>query len=742
MRTPIRFVGEHRARLLDGLRLTLAFIAPLGVGGLFADFELGLLVGFGGIQVALADLGGSYRKKAVSMSATAVTVMVAAFCGSAAAVSGPLAVAVAFAGALLCGMASLYGHTAANNSTPVLATLMVTMGFPAGFEDAALRALALGAGGLWSMLLSLWLWPLRPSGPSRDSTGGCYRALAALIREETAPAFRAVDSAMDTPPVLPVRATVMEAIRNARDTLTENRGTRQGFSSTGQDLLFLNGNAEQIYSALIAVGSLAGLTRRHALSEAIEAGARALLEEIAEVLEDLEPAISAGGGDVPTEEIRRRMTGLTSHLQEFRERAPSVAGDLQSLFDIRNLLHGLQAVVRLVDLAAETTRSLGKGVDQRHALPMLAEEQQPTAGFIETLRDNLNLQSLTLRYALRLAVAIAAAVAVARFYHIERGYWVSMTVALILKPDFSGTRSHSLGRVLGTVTGGLVGAGFDVVVKDRLLNYLLLFPIGVVTFAQRNSSYPRFVAFLTTFIVLMLNLITPGDLRLPLLRAVDTAMGSLIALLAGYALWPHWEGQSFPARLAAAIRANHRFLALVLARYRNGRVSETELARARADALLELSNAGVSFQRLLTEPASRRGDPEPYYALVVGTRQIFDAATALLSHLPPSETRYELPGLDEFAAAAGHTMHELEEAVRDRRVTEDLPDLEDALEELSGHMEDLTGRRLKELAAQREFTPTRQFLRDYTAAARLVHLIADELSAMDRALFRLCGNQR
>jgi uncharacterized membrane protein YccC len=737
--TLVRFWREHRARLEEGVRLTLSFVIPLGICGLVDEFELGLLVGFGGIQVAMADLGGSYRKKAASMAATGLTVMLAAFCGSVASAHTAAAVATAFTGALLCGLAGLYGHTAASNSIPVLATLTVTMGFPATAGEALSRSLALGAGGAWAMLLSLWLWPFRPYGPSRTLTGRCYGALARLIREEILPALVEALSSDGRPPVQPARDAATQAIRSARETLTENRKTRQGFSSTGQDLLFLNANAEQLYSLLIALSATAGLARRRGLPQTVESAACEALEQMSMVLAELEPAIEAGGGEAAMAGLRQRLTGLTERVEKLAEGDPEPGEDLQSDSEVRHFLLGLQNCVRLAALAVQTTRALGQGGDQHHSIPMLEEEPRRTAGVLETLRDNLSRDSLIFRYALRLGVAVALAVGVSRLYHIERGYWVPMTVALILKPDFGGTRAHALGRIAGTLAGGLAGAALDVLIQDRLLNYLLLFPIGVATFAQRTASYPRFVAFLTTFIVLMLNLITPGDLRLPILRIVDTALGGCIALLAGYLLWPAWEYQSFPDRLAAAISANRRYVGLVLRCYQRLPVDEREISAARAEALLEVSNTGVSFQRLLSEPAARRGDSEPYYALAVANRQIFDATTALLAHGPPAGSDYDLPALDKFASAVDYMMHELEEAVRDRRVAEDLPDLEEVLEDFALEMENASRRRMAERARRQEVSASRRMLRDHSAAARLLHLIADELTAMDRALFRLCG---
>lgn len=671
------------------------------------------------------------------MASTALAVALAGFTGAASGGKPLLAVCCAVGGSLLCGLASLYGSTAANNSIPVLVTLLVTMGFPASLSESVQRALLFLAGGGWAMVLSLGLWPFRPYGPSRAATAHCYLAIGEMIRdsirllsEEGGP------EALDAP-VGQQRAAVLDAIQKARDTLTENRRTRQGFSSEGQDLLFLNANAEQLYASFLGVGSLLAIARRSRLYPLLAPALLALLEEVVETTHRLELAIAAGGGEMDTSRIHVGLTRMSDQVRRLREESKDLEKDFDALLDLRNLAEAMRGCVRLLDLAADVTRKLGKGVDQLRSIAMLPSEPVPQAGFWEQLRDNLNLHSLLLRHTLRLSLATAAAVAVAKIWGVERGYWIPMTVVILLKPDFGGTLTHAVGRTVGTMAGSLAGGVMDLYLRDQVWNYALLAPVGIATFAQRGGRYGRFVAFLTLFIVLMLNLITPGDLRLPLLRVVNTALGGLIAVFAGYVLWPNWEKSSFPAHLARALAANRRFLKVVFRRYLEGWAPEAELARTRAEALLEVSNASVSFQRLVSEPESQRGNSEPYYALAVGCRQIFDAAAALSAHASEKSKRIELAGLGEFAGKADHVLLEIEVAVSEGRVADDLPALEDALERISGHLDELVETRVKELEQQLVDTPARQALRDYAAASRLVHLLADELAAMDRALRRL-----
>ena len=737
----IRSLRTSRAKIADGARLTAALLAPLGLSLIAGAPDVGLLLGLGALQVAFADQGGSYRKKTVSMASTSLAVALAGFAGAASGGNPLLAVCCAAAGSLLCGLASLYGSTAANNSIPVLVTLLVTMGFPASPAEAAQRALLFLAGGGWAMVLSLGLWPFRPYGPSRDATAHCYMALGDMIRGNALWLSDDGRPEAEEAPVGQERAAVLEALQKARDTLTENRRTRQGFSSVGQDLLFLNANAEQLYSSLLGAGSLWAIARGRPLFRLLLPSVLALLEEMAETTHRLETGISAGGGEVDTSRVHACLTRLSDQVRRLREESSDLDRDFAALLDLRNLAEALRGCVRLLDLAADVTRALGSGVDQLRPISMLPEDPAPQAGFWEQLRDNLSLHSLLLRHTLRLSLATAAGVAVATIGGIERGYWIPMTVAILLKPDFGGTLTHAAGRTLGTMAGSLVGGVVDLYLHNPVWNYLLLAPLGVATFAQRTGRYGRFVAFLTLFIVLMLNLITPGDLRLPVLRVVNTGLGGVIAVIAGYVLWPNWERSSFPAHLARALAAERRFLKLVLRRYLEGWTPEDELARARAEALLEVSNASVSFQRLLSEPKSRRGDSEPYYALAVGCRQIFDAAAALSAHGSGRGKRFELAGLEQFAENADRVLLEFEEAVSQGRLAEDLPALEDALESISAHLDELVERRVAELEQELLDTPSRQALRDYAAASRLVHLLADELAAIDRALQRLLTGQ-
>ncbi len=61
-------------------------------------------------------------------------------------------------------------------------------------------------------------------------------------------------------------------------------------------------------------------------------------------------------------------------------------------------------------------------------------------------------------YAIRLGIALALATALYQIFHLplERGYWIPMTVVLVLRSDFLTTFTRGIARLLGTMLGAVL----------------------------------------------------------------------------------------------------------------------------------------------------------------------------------------------------------------------------------------------------------------------------------------------
>ncbi|TLY52697.1 MAG: hypothetical protein E6K53_03520, partial [Gammaproteobacteria bacterium] len=252
----------------------------------------------------------------------------------------------------------------------------------------------------------------------------------------------------------------------------------------------------------------------------------------------------------------------------------------------------LRAALRNAEFAGAAGEVLAEEHEAR--LPAALRPDNPFA----TLRANLHLQSVAFRHALRCGVCLAIAVGGERALGYPHGFWVPLTTAIVLKPDFAGTFSFGLLRVAGTLAGlvlttAIVHFAFGNVWAQVALLALLCLGFRMLT----TVNYGLGVMMLTGLIVILLSLngTAPGD-TMPQ-RGVATAIGSVFALFA-YAVWPTWE-QLRPA-LAAMIDSYREYFATLL----DG--NATLRRDARVASRSARTNAQASLDRLRGEPRRDR----------------------------------------------------------------------------------------------------------------------------------------
>ena len=77
---------------------------------------------------------------------------------------------------------------------------------------------------------------------------------------------------------------------------------------------------------------------------------------------------------------------------------------------------------------------------------------------VHLMRGHLNGHSPVFRHAVRLSVAMAAGCAVARYDDVAHGYWIPLTVLMVLRPETAHTYTRCVGRVAGNLSGIVVAS--------------------------------------------------------------------------------------------------------------------------------------------------------------------------------------------------------------------------------------------------------------------------------------------
>jgi uncharacterized membrane protein YccC len=139
--------------------------------------------------------------------------------------------------------------------------------------------------------------------------------------------------------------------------------------------------------------------------------------------------------------------------------------------------------------------------------------------------------------ALRLGLCVAVAEGVANLRGVERGYWIPLTVAIVLRPEFGDVVVRSVGRAVGTLVGAsaaagvlaLMGTGWGVVPIVALLAASLPFAV--------RRHFVLLATGISAVVVLLVASVVGHGTSIAVARIVDTTIGCGIVLVVGYALW-------------------------------------------------------------------------------------------------------------------------------------------------------------------------------------------------------------
>ncbi|WP_409518585.1 FUSC family protein [Methylobacterium sp. PvR107] len=519
----------------------------------------------------------------------------------------PVACALIFA----CAYARVWSLQAQSAGNVLVVVLCIALDRPLTPEQAGITVLMFAAGGLWATFLALVIWRLHPYRPAHRAVAEVWHDLARLCGDlERLVALPEPDTAAFDGHARGHRRGVRARIETARTMILDLARSRERVSDrTAQALLRLE-SAEQIFSALIAVGELIDSrpdTRRRALAKAFLRRLRPLLVTIARAIRD----------DVDLD------LGRLEH---------SIARTAEGLAEDPTLAGLADRIVGRVRIGAKL--SAPEGYRPGGTLTEGGRLDRWTR-YIGPLQQNFTLASPNLRHALRASAVAAPALAATLSYAGAFTHWLVMTVVLTMQPFYAATWQRALERIGGTVLGGLAGAVLAYYATTPLMEAGLILVLSVVGFAARQISYGLFVTCLTPLVVLLVELLEPGhsSWEIVAMRAGFTVLGGLIAVASCLVLWPIWEPDQVRQELRRALKAHADFAEAVL-RAGPGPEREAALLASTRAAGLALNDLEAALSRALQQPRAGH-HPEVESALVAdATLRRISARLTVLRHAP------------------------------------------------------------------------------------------------------------
>lgn len=623
-------------------RNSLAVALPLGIGIALGNPLGAVAITTGALNVSYSDGRDPYPQRARRMLTWSLLGAIAVFIGSVTGKYHWAAVLFAAAWAFVAGMCLVVSTRAGDLGLNTLVVLIVFAArgalSPKGALEAALLVLG---GGLLQTAFALLFWPIHRYDPERRAIGAVYLDLS-----------KEVDPHSDTLLSGPLKAPSAQL----QETLA---ALGRDHSIEGERFRLLFDQADRLRMSIFLLDRLRSEALHAQKSGAAENKVAACIDDLLHTSARL---LATVGQCLMTGECVQEQPALIDKLRSLVETAHATQtetrkSEIASAVDV--LAGQLRAVVEL------TNHTLPQGLEAFARHDAAQPWRLQIGGWIGTIRANLDVRSAFCRHAIRLMVCVTIADAIGRAINGPRSYWIPMTVAVVLKPDFTTTFSRGVLRLIGTLAGlGLATILYHALPASPLRQ---LFLVGVFTYALRwigPANYGVFSIAVSGLIVFLIAATGVAPAEVVWQRGINTAAGGIFALLA-YAAWPTWERMQVSEAMAGMLDSCRIYFHAVIQRFGADDVTvETTLDETRRAWRRARSNAEASVDRVSSEPNISAAKLNFLSSMLASSHAFIHAAMGLEAGIIGSPPHTPPPVFQTFANDVEFTLFYLAAALR------------------------------------------------------------------------------
>lgn len=657
------------------LIVTIALITPLSIA-LYLHSTMGVFVAITAQLISAAKIQGTYPQRAFVLGFGTIAVALASLIGTIAGNNQWLAIVLM---ALVAGVASFARGLGNHGQTLGLCAVvlfLISLHAPNTLEMALERAFLVFIGGAWASFLALLSWPLRPDFPFYITLAKPWEVSSNLMQliarnpsgeeiteEELQKNELALNEAVNlVVPLLQQNSKNATLIR--RDVLKIARSASRfgaGAMALQAELVHIHKRiADPLILAAIQRVAQAFSTAAHAISDLLINRNNATYAEIC---------------------IQRAVTA-TSVLRSKIQQSEMPQAEQLVLNRIATLM---ESVIRYLRDAMMLSERLEKKKATISLIGSLSVGSR-LATIWQKARLELQLNSTLFRHSLRVILVTALGMGLYFTFHIPRGYWIVITVMVLLQPDFATTRQKSSERFLGTFAGAICGT---ILLMYPMHKFLLLLAIGVCSFLfvyLQARNYKLSVVFVTIMLVAMLEISEAIDWHIAAYRLLATTIGGALSVGAVFLLWPNWERIQFPSRIAKAIRLNKNYLLQIGHELEVKAGFHARVIADRRKAELENQRILETIRRMSLEPGISKDAVENAQALAHHTVRLTRELTSFSAFLPGVMAAPEFGEAGKFIDACATSLEESASVIEHEESTDASHDFTHLLKEMEAQI--------------------------------------------------------
>jgi len=613
----------------DGLRITLGVLLPSLVLWQFNQFELGLTLSLGALCVSGADSPGPVMHKRNAMLICSGLMFIVAIITGFARLNmytlGLEIVALSF----FFSMFTVYGNRAASVGTACLLIMILMMEKQLKPNEVLGYSATILAGSIWYTLLSVTFFSIRPYRAAQQALGENILDVAKFLRLKIDFYHPETDIDEDYRKLVSQQIHVSQNQDAVRDLLFKSRILVKESTNASRILILTFVDLVDMFEEIMATHYDYDLLREKFADTGVLDAIALLLQHLADELENIGFAIQSNTRYRHTHNLNPELEALKTRIDQIGASDKEVSNLVlkKILINLRNLN---QKVINIVNYYNSKSAALLENRSDVEYSRFVTHQDYD----LQLYADNLSFSSSIFKHSLRVAlvclIGFVAAKTITTGHH---SYWILLTIIVILKPGFSLTKQRNFQRLMGTIGGGIIGILVLKFLPDPTAQFIILmvFMIGAYSFQRYN--YIVSVFLMTPYILILFKFLGVGHVVEE--RILDTLIGSVIAFVASYIVFPIWEFDQIKKTLDDVLLCNINYLHKVAETFSGKVVSVTEYKLARKDVYVYSANLSAAFERMTSEPKSKQRHIKEVHKFVVLnhilTSYIATIASGLLS---------------------------------------------------------------------------------------------------------------
>ena len=610
-----RFINSHY--LADGVRITAGVLLPSVILSYFGQLQTGIFLSLGAVCASITDNPGPIHHRRNGLFACCGIIFIVALLVGYSLQETWLFMIVL---AVLCFFFSMIGvYGARVTSIGIAALLVMVMMTHEGLQgwQVVRFAVFVLAGGLWYTFLSLLLYSIRPYKLIQQSLGEYVLSASRYLR--TRAEFYAADVDIENcyANLMQAQIDVQQKQELIAELLFKTRSVVKESTHTSRILMMVFLDVSDLIERTMA--SHLEYKKLHAYfgDTNILTEYRQLIISLANELDEIAISLSSGRASDYDQRIDKNLVEERDHLQQLRLELLNPA-NLEGFISLRHILDSID------DIAARI-RTLHQYTSYDRKLRNIKTNTPDPSKYVtrqtidpQQFWSNFSLQSNIFRHSLRITVAAITAYIIGRLLPFGHGYWILLTVIVILKPGYSLSKKRNIQRLAGTFIGVAIGWAFLYFVKNNTAIFVLLIISMIGSYSFMRWKYLVSIVMTTMYLLFMFHILEPKDFNEVMEeRIIDTILGCIIGFIASFLLPPVWERQQIGELMQHATRDITDYFENVAYVFTGKPYNKQLSAEKRKHAWVSLANVSDAFTRMLSEPRSKRKDSKEFHRFVV-----------------------------------------------------------------------------------------------------------------------------